>query len=183
MADAAVIISISVMFGTIFFAIGRDVYARLVKPFLCYKLVVFDSDDEFTFYVKKKKAIVREGVKGFRLFSKKGDEGELYLLPLDQAYQDVNDKFSKRDDRGFVTYYYYRNNTSPINIMPDRPISMVLNDARASNKLLNSNIFDAATSMDVPPQTKLSWMMIGIVVIVVFLIIVFQDKIRAAIGG
>ena len=186
MVEAAVIISISVMIGLILFVIGRDIYWRMILPFLCYKFVIFDIDDEYTFRVRKKKAEIREGIKGFELFKpkKKGmdRDGEFYTLPLDLAYGDVNDKFSKRDDRGYITYYYYRNNNTPINIIPNQEIRMMLNDARASTKILRTNIFDSSLVMEPVKKDRMSWVMVGLIILAVILVIMFQDKIAALVG-
>lgn len=182
MVEISVVISIGVMVATILYVLGRDMYRRLVMPFMCYKFVIFDQDDEYTFYEKKKRAVVREGIKGFELFRKKGEDGEFYTLPLDKAYGDVNDKYSKRDDRGFVTYYYYRNNNTPIQIIPDHTISMVTNDARASTKILKTTIFDSAVAMDEHKPPVPMWLLIAVGA-VILVAVLFGEQIKAALGG
>ena len=182
--EIAVVLSIAGMFGSIGYILGRDIYKRLIQPFTCYKFVIFDMDDEYTFYEKKKHVVIKEKLKGFTLFKKKGvpDSGEFYTLPLDQAFGDVNDKYSKRDDRGFVTYYFYRNNTTPINIVPDQDISMVLNDAKSMNMILKSNIFDSSVNMEDDKKSKVNWLMIVIIGIIMLLLFVFQDKLAGLVG-
>lgn len=172
------------MFGSIGYILGRDIYKRLIQPFLCYKIVVYDMDDEYTFYEKKKHAQIRGNIKGFTLFKKKGkkNSGEFYTLPLDEAFGDVNDKYSKRDDRGFITYYFSRNNLSPLNIGAGGKIHTVINDARATNQILETNIFDSSINMQEDDKGGINWKLIGVIAIIIILVVMFQDKIAGLIG-
>jgi hypothetical protein len=179
--------SIALMVGMMVYVVYRDVYRRFIRPFLCYKFVVFDIDDEYTFIERKKNAKVREGLKGFELFKRKNketgkEEGEFYTLPLEQGFGGIDESFSKRDDLGMVTYYYYRNNNTPIRIVPDQEIKMVLNDARATSKILKTNIFDSSISMEETNEGKINRRLIIIIGAVVLLIIIFKDKIAGLLG-
>jgi hypothetical protein len=90
------------------------VWRNYIRPFLSYKIVIFDTDDEYVFVRRKRDLTITKDRKGFVLFkSKANPQGELYTIPLEQ---EKDKHLSKRDDFGMVTYYFWRNNGNPLHI-------------------------------------------------------------------
>jgi len=169
------------------------VYTHYIRPFLYYKITIFDVDDEYLKYIKKRECINTKQGKIFTLFKTKDDKGELYLIPLKSDKKTV---YSKRDNLGHVTYYYYRNICNPISLSnitkninkANKPISLInikepqiYENASMLYDLLESKIFNSSLMAEKKP-VKINYILIGIFVFVVILIVVFKDQISALIG-
>jgi hypothetical protein len=153
------------------------VYTNYIRPFLSYKIVIFDRDDEFVFFRKKKKSIIFGKNKGYLLFNKGSENnGEFYRIPINR----VDDKsLSKRDDSGHVTYYYFRNNSNPINI--DNKTGITLdNDGRLMANVMKTKMFDSSLMMDRKP-IRINWLLIGLALIIM-IVVIFHKEIASALN-
>lgn len=187
-------ILIYVLAGFQFFGIiGYNVYTRYIRPFLSYKLVILDSDDEFTKIVKKSKAKVFGKYKGYLLF----ENTELYIIPLTK---EDDKKLSKRDDYGMVTYYYHRNDCTPVDIdykyfkvnvkiekgynpkdmtnTQDIPLSK---QSRVLSTVVKTKVIDSSLLGEHKPPLSMLWVLLiaGVIIIV----ILFKDEIVKLFGG
>lgn len=152
------------------------IHKNYIRPFLYYKLVVYDNDDEFTFHRKKKQAVIIENKKGYVLFKKKNNEGEFYNIPLDRKNDGL---MSKRDDFGTITYYYFRNNTNPISIQNTTGVSLI-NDSSFMSKILKTKIINSSVLSD-KKEIRINWYLI-VGAVVVMLIIIFHKDIARLLG-
>lgn len=153
---------------------------NIYYPLKFYKLTIFDVNDEFVFYRKKKDAKIIEDKYGFMLFERvdKDDgkeRGEIYAVSTDEK-----NKPSKRDDYGVITFYYFRNNPNPLNIVNKDKIE-IDNDASFMYKIHKTNIFDSALLET--KQFHWNWTVIIILVILVILIVVFREQIIGLVTG
>lgn len=164
---------------------GRFIYVRFIRPFLSYKLVVFDTDDHYEFYKKKKELVIVENQKGFELFGVKGRDGktsyEFYTIPLEQ---DDDKRLSKRDDNGAVTYYFFRNQPSPISINPHGGVSPTSN-ASVLGKVLRTNMLDSSLTLRPEEQGMSKPMKILLIVglVLVVIAVVFKEPLTKLLGG
>ena len=165
-AIAAYIVAGVQLLGIGYFAF----YRNYIRPFLSYKLVVYDIDDEFKFIVKKKKAIVVNDMKGFNLFKGK----EFYVIPL---VQEMDKKLSKRDDQGMVSYYYWRNVSTPLELTNKDKIRMS-QDASLLSKVTDTKILDSSLLLT-KQAFKLKLWHVAVMAIVIILIIFNQDILGA----
>lgn len=153
------------------------VYLHYIRPFLYYKINIFDVSDEYVFYIKKKKCETKKDLKVFTLFKNKKGKGEVYSIPIKTDGKNV---YSKRDNVGHVTYYYFRNNTNPISLVKDSDLQIYENSSMLYD-LLESKIFDSSLMID-SKKIKIDYMLIGIVSIAIILIVIFKDDILKALG-
>lgn len=148
------------------------VHRRFIKPFLFYKLVIFDNDDEFTFFKKKKYAVVIKDIKGFKLFK----EGEFYGIPMKD---DGTKSLSKRDNNGTVTYYYYRNNPNPMNIKNHDKIDLS-NNAGLIADVMQTKILNSSLLLDKKPF-RINWWLIGGIFLIA-VVVIFHQQIANFLG-
>lgn len=152
------------------------VYIRrhFVRPFLCYKLVIMDTDDEQTFIKRKKDLVIEDKVKGYYLFEGRSEnpQGEFYQIPLEQ--EDGKHR-SKKDDLGFTTYYFYRNKPEALLLSPSMEKVSVIHNASTTAALLKSKIYKSALLED-EKTFRIKWWMVLIFVLLV-VIGIFWDKI------
>lgn len=187
------------------YIIWQNIYRRYIRPALFYKLVVLDQTEEYTFFFRKTKALIVQDKKGFVLFENKKNVGELYLVSTEDETLP-----SKRDDTGTTTFYYWRNNCSPIRFKDGKkievtgklddkkiisginiPIDVKVkdqietdNDASVLFKVYHTNMLNNAL-MEEPKQgiNKGLTIGIGIIILVVTLALVFKDQIIGLFGG
>lgn len=152
------------------------VHTNYIRPFLYYKLVIFDRDDEFIFFRKKKKAVVFNEHKGYYLFDKKGN-GEFYRIPITES--DTSKNVSKRDDRGHVSYYYFRNNPNPLVIMNKDRIDMN-NDASLMANVMKTKMFNSSLMLE-ERSFKINWFLI-VGVLIIMLVVIFHKQIATMLG-
>ena len=148
------------------------VHKRFIRPFLFYKIVIFDNDDEFTFFKKKKHAVVIKDIKGYRLFK----ENEFYGIPM---LDDGTKSLSKRDNNGTVTYYYYRNNPNPINIKNTEEIDLS-NNASLIADVMQTKILNSSLLLEKKPF-RINWILI-IGIFVIAIIVIFHEQIAHFLG-
>lgn len=153
------------------------VWRNYIRPFLSYKIVVFDTDDEYVFIRRKKDLKITKDHKGFILFKTKSNpQGELYTIPLEQ---EKDKHLSKRDDLGMVTYYFWRNNGNPLHIASKSTIN-VETDASLLSKVMGTKILDSSLMMT-DTKVKINWILVGLFVVIV-IIVIFHKQIAGALG-
>lgn len=153
------------------------VWRNYIRPFLSYKLTVFDTDDEYIFVRRKRDLRVINDKKTIALFkSKANPTGELYTIPLEQ---EADKHLSKRDDSGMVAYYFWRNNTNPLHIASKSSIN-VETDATLLSKIMATKILDSSLMME-EKHMKVNWKLV-IAFIVVVVVVIFHKQITTALG-
>jgi len=175
---------------------GKEIYDRFIRPTRFYKLVVLDQTEETITYVKKRKAIIIQDKKGFCLFmNKAGDKGEFYTVSTNEK-----DLPSKRDELGTITYYYWRNNSNPMILKEDVPVTIgqkktivldslntpieiksnvqieVDNDAELMFKVYNTKMFDASLMEDNKKPFSFSKQALLVIIIIIIIAVVFMAK-------